>query len=106
MRPKSLITSVVLKKSKLTANLGLEESRTNRIYLKDCETNDGAEESYDTHGKRNVSLGVSFGRRVNPVKDRQAERRLIIERRRHIDSLIAGGLRSAGIELDPEEKRL
>ena len=58
------------------------------------------------YGKRNSQLGVSFGRRVNPVTDRKAERRLIIERRRHIDALIAGGLKSAGIELDPEEKRL
>ena len=82
--------------------------------MKDCEPNIssiscirsvGSDEAY-SRGKRNNGLGVSFGRRVNPIKDRQAERRLIIERRKKIDSLITGGLRSAGIELDDEEKRL
>ena len=55
--------------------------------------------------KRN-SLEVSFGRRVIPPKDRAAERKLIMERRKRIDALIAGGLKSAGIELDAEERRL
>ena len=43
---------------------------------------------------------MSFGRRVIPHKDRAAERKLIIERRKYLDNLIAGGLQSAGVELD------
>ena len=49
---------------------------------------------------------VSFGRRVIPVNDRAAERKAIQEKRRRIDNLIAGGLRSAGIEVDGEDKRI
>lgn len=41
-----------------------------------------------------------------PVQDRAAERKLIIEKRKHMDMLIAGGLKSAGIEMDAEEKRI
>ena len=56
--------------------------------------------------KRNSLEVNSFGRRVIPPKDRAAERKLIMERRKRIDALIAGGLKSAGIELDAEERRL
>ena len=51
------------------------------------------------------SMGVSFGRRIIP-HDRAAERKQIIERRKYIDSLIAGGLKASGIVLDADEKRI
>ena len=50
---------------------------------------------------------VSFGRRVpQPHKDRAAERKLIIERRKYLDNLIASGLHATGAELDAQFKRL
>ena len=56
----------------------------------------------------NKSL-VSFGRRVIPHKnqnlDREQERKIIQDRRRKIDKMIAGGLKAAGIELDAELRR-
>lgn len=60
----------------------------------------------DLDDEKLQSMGVSFGRRVIPYNDRVAERQLIIEKRKHLDSLISKGLAASGIQLDDVEKRM
>lgn len=61
---------------------------------------------YTIVNKRNSVNPISFGRLVSPAADRAAERRQIIEKRKHIDHLITSGLKASGIEMDPHEQRI
>ena len=102
LRPKSIITTNINKGSEVIKELGNEKGR---VYVRDFARDIDDSVTVQSVTSKTV-IGISFGRKINPIQDRAAERKLIIERRKQIDRLIAGGLKSVGIELDAEEKRL